>query len=157
MRWTSRRRSSSCARSWPRLPRVELAELVLEVALRTGFTEAFTHLTDRSTRTADFALSLCAALLAEARLSRPTGLASPVFRFSELPNSAEPVKNCMRWRTETSMRSMPARLVRKSLGYLTRTPPTSIAWPQMWSPWQYQSSFGTPQESLKEQLRKRLT
>ena len=49
-----------------RLPRVELAELVLEVALRTGFTEAFTHLTDRSARTADFALSLCAALLAEA-------------------------------------------------------------------------------------------
>jgi TnpA family transposase len=49
-----------------RLPRVELAELVLEVALRTGFTEAFTHLTDRSARTADFALSLYAALLAEA-------------------------------------------------------------------------------------------
>jgi Berberine and berberine like/Tn3 transposase DDE domain len=49
-----------------RLPRVELAELVLEVALRAGFTEAFTHLTDRSARTADFALSLCAALLAEA-------------------------------------------------------------------------------------------
>jgi len=49
-----------------RLPRVELAELVLEVALRTGFTQAFTHLTDRSARTADFALSLCAALLAEA-------------------------------------------------------------------------------------------
>jgi hypothetical protein len=48
------------------LPRVELEELVLEVALRTGFTEAFTHLTDRSARTADFALSLCAALLAEA-------------------------------------------------------------------------------------------
>ena len=34
--------------------------------MRTGFTEAFTHLTDRSARTADFALSLCAALLAEA-------------------------------------------------------------------------------------------
>jgi TnpA family transposase len=49
-----------------RLPRVELAELVLEVALRTGFTEAFTHLTDRAVRTADFALSLCAVLLAEA-------------------------------------------------------------------------------------------
>jgi TnpA family transposase len=47
-----------------RLSRVELAELVLEVALRTGFTEAFTHLTDRSARTADFALSLCAALQA---------------------------------------------------------------------------------------------
>jgi TnpA family transposase len=45
-----------------RLPRVELAELVLEVVLRTGFTEAFTHLTDRSARTTDFALSLCAAL-----------------------------------------------------------------------------------------------
>lgn len=49
-----------------RLPRVELAELVLEVVLRTGFTAAFTHLTDRSARTADFAVSLCAALLAEA-------------------------------------------------------------------------------------------
>ena len=53
---------------------MELAELVLEVTLRTGFTEAFTHLTDRSARTTgarvestlDFSLSLCAALLAEA-------------------------------------------------------------------------------------------
>jgi hypothetical protein len=54
-----------------RLPRVELAELVLEVALRTGFTEAFTHLIDRSARTADFALSLCAALLAEAYNTGP--------------------------------------------------------------------------------------
>ena len=49
-----------------RLPRVEVAELVLEVALRTGFAEAFTHLTDRSARTKDFAVSLCAALLSEA-------------------------------------------------------------------------------------------
>jgi hypothetical protein len=49
-----------------RLPRVELAELVLEVALRTGFTEAFPLLTGRSARTAYFPLNLCAALLAEA-------------------------------------------------------------------------------------------
>jgi hypothetical protein len=33
---------------------------------RTGFTQAFTHLTDRSARTTDFVLSLYAALLAEA-------------------------------------------------------------------------------------------
>jgi hypothetical protein len=59
-----------------RLPRVELAELVLEVALRTGFTEAFTHLTDRAARTADFALSLCAALLAKS-LQHGTGTVHP--------------------------------------------------------------------------------
>ena len=57
-----------------RLPRVELAELVLEVALRTGFTEAFTHLTDRSARTADFASSLCADDASDMKSSRLTSL-----------------------------------------------------------------------------------
>ena len=59
-----------------RLPRVELAELVLEVALRTGFTQALTHLTDRSARTADFALSLCAAA-SRGGLQHGTGTVHP--------------------------------------------------------------------------------
>jgi hypothetical protein len=50
-----------------RPPRVELAELVLEVALRTGFTEAFTHLTDRSARTADFVVFIFAPSLVQQR------------------------------------------------------------------------------------------
>lgn len=32
------------------LPRVDLPELIVEVAARTGFTDAFTHLSERTTR-----------------------------------------------------------------------------------------------------------
>ena len=49
-----------------RLPRVDLPEILLEIASRTGFTDAFTHLTERTTRAADLNTSLCAVLLAEA-------------------------------------------------------------------------------------------
>lgn len=48
------------------LPRVELPELILEVDARTGFTEAFTHLSERTARAADLRVSLCAVLMAEA-------------------------------------------------------------------------------------------
>jgi len=48
------------------LPRVELPELLLEIAGRTGFTEAFTHLSERTARAADLQVSLCAVLMAEA-------------------------------------------------------------------------------------------
>lgn len=49
-----------------RLPRVDLPEILLEIAARTGFTETFTHVSDSATRTSDLGLSLCAALLAGA-------------------------------------------------------------------------------------------
>ena len=49
-----------------RLPRVDLPEILLEIATRTGFTDAFTHLTERTARVADLNTSLCAVLLAEA-------------------------------------------------------------------------------------------
>jgi Tn3 transposase DDE domain len=49
-----------------RLPRVDLPEILLEIAARTGFTDAFTHLTERTARAADLNTSLCAVLLAEA-------------------------------------------------------------------------------------------
>lgn len=48
------------------LPRVDLPELILEVAARTGFTDAFTHLSERTARAVDLPISLCAVLLAEA-------------------------------------------------------------------------------------------
>ncbi len=48
------------------LPRVDLPELILEVAARTGFTEAFTHLSERTARATDLHISLCAVLMAEA-------------------------------------------------------------------------------------------
>ncbi|MCL4525320.1 MAG: Tn3 family transposase [Gammaproteobacteria bacterium] len=48
------------------LPRVDLPELILEVAARTGFTEAFTHLSERTARATDLHVSLCAVLMAEA-------------------------------------------------------------------------------------------
>lgn len=49
-----------------RQPRVDLPEILLEIAARTRFTEAFTHLTERTARVEDLATSVCAVLLAEA-------------------------------------------------------------------------------------------
>jgi TnpA family transposase len=48
------------------LPRVELPELILEIASRTGFTNAFTHVSERSARAEDLHISICAILMAEA-------------------------------------------------------------------------------------------
>ena len=48
------------------LPRVDLPELILEIAERTGFTTAFTHLSERTARAADLNVSVCAVLMAEA-------------------------------------------------------------------------------------------
>jgi TnpA family transposase len=48
------------------LPRVDLPELILEIAARTGFTETFTHLSERTARASDLHVSLCAVLMAEA-------------------------------------------------------------------------------------------
>jgi len=49
-----------------RLPRVDLPEILLEIAARTEFTEAFTHISEQATRASDLLISLCAVLLAEA-------------------------------------------------------------------------------------------
>ncbi len=49
-----------------RLPRLDLPEIVMEIAARTGFAEVFTHLTERTARVADLATSVCAVLTAEA-------------------------------------------------------------------------------------------
>ena len=49
-----------------RLPRVELPEILLEIAARTGFTSKFTHVTERDSRADDLGTSLCAVLIAEA-------------------------------------------------------------------------------------------
>lgn len=49
-----------------RLPEVDLPELLLEISSRTGFTEAYTHLTEGRARAKDLTTSLCAVLLAEA-------------------------------------------------------------------------------------------
>jgi len=48
------------------LPRVDLPELLLEIAARTEFTAAFTHLSERTARAADLQVSLCAVVMAEA-------------------------------------------------------------------------------------------
>ena len=48
------------------LPRVDLPGLILEIAARTGFTDAFTHISERTARAADLHISLCAVLMAEA-------------------------------------------------------------------------------------------
>lgn len=49
-----------------RMPRVDLPEILLEIAARTGCMKAFTHLTERTARAAELTTSLCAVLLAEA-------------------------------------------------------------------------------------------
>lgn len=48
------------------LPRVDLPELILEIAARTRFTDAFTHLSERTARATDLHISICAVLMAEA-------------------------------------------------------------------------------------------
>ena len=48
------------------MPRVDLPEILLEIATRAGCMDAFTHLTERTARAADLTISLCAMLLAEA-------------------------------------------------------------------------------------------
>jgi TnpA family transposase len=50
-----------------RLPRVELPELLLEVQAWTGFASDFTHVNEHGARADDLPISVCAALLAEAR------------------------------------------------------------------------------------------
>ena len=49
-----------------RMPRVDLPEILIEIAARTGCMDAFTHLTERTARATDLRTSLCAVLLAEA-------------------------------------------------------------------------------------------
>jgi TnpA family transposase len=49
-----------------RLPRIDLPEILLEIAARTKFTDAFIHITERSARAEDLMTSLCAVLLADA-------------------------------------------------------------------------------------------
>jgi len=49
-----------------RLPRVDLPELLLEIAARTDFTAQFTHVSEQRARVDDLPLSVCAVLLAEA-------------------------------------------------------------------------------------------
>lgn len=49
-----------------RMPRVDLPEILLEIAARTGCMDAFSHLTERTARAADLTTSLCAVHLSEA-------------------------------------------------------------------------------------------
>ncbi len=49
-----------------RMPQVDLPEMVLEIAMKTKFTEAFTHINEGNARVEDLEISLCAVLLAQA-------------------------------------------------------------------------------------------
>jgi hypothetical protein len=48
------------------LPRLDLPEIVMEIAARTEFADVFTHLTERTARVTDLTTSVCAVLTAEA-------------------------------------------------------------------------------------------
>jgi hypothetical protein len=43
-----------------RLPRVDLPEILLEIAARTNFTSKFTHVSERESRVSDIGVSICA-------------------------------------------------------------------------------------------------
>lgn len=49
-----------------RMPRVDLPEVLLEVAAHTRLTDAFTHISEKSSRASDLSMSLCAVILAGA-------------------------------------------------------------------------------------------
>ena len=57
-----------------RLPEVDLPEILLEISSRTGFTNAYTHITERTARAKDLTTSICAVLLAEACNTGPEPL-----------------------------------------------------------------------------------
>ncbi len=57
-----------------RLPEVDLPEILLEISARTGFTDAFTHITEGDARAQNLNTSLCAVLLAEACNTGPEPL-----------------------------------------------------------------------------------
>ena len=69
------------------LPRVDLPEILIEIATRTGFTSRFTHISERESRMSDLVTSLCAALIAEACNTGPEPLIRndvPALRRSRL-------------------------------------------------------------------------
>lgn len=49
-----------------RMPKIDLPDIMLEVATRSGFAEAFTHVSERHARVDDFIVSLCGGLVAQA-------------------------------------------------------------------------------------------
>ena len=49
-----------------RLPRVDLPEILLEIAARTEFATRFTHVSQRESRVSELTTSVCAVLIAEA-------------------------------------------------------------------------------------------
>jgi TnpA family transposase len=49
-----------------RMPKIDLPDVMLEVTARSGFAEAFTHVSERHARVEDFTTSLCGALIAQA-------------------------------------------------------------------------------------------
>jgi hypothetical protein len=49
-----------------KMPKAGMPDLFLEIMQRTGFAQAFTHLSERQARVENFETSLCAALVAEA-------------------------------------------------------------------------------------------
>ena len=49
-----------------RIPKIDLPDVMLEAATRSGFAEAFTHVSERHARVDDFTTSLCGGLVAHA-------------------------------------------------------------------------------------------
>jgi TnpA family transposase len=49
-----------------RMPKIDLPDVMLEVAARSGFADPFTHVSERHARVEDFTTSLCGALIAQA-------------------------------------------------------------------------------------------
>jgi hypothetical protein len=91
-----------------RLPRVDLPEVVLEVHSWTGFADEFVHISTPNAQVRDFAISLCAGLVAEACT---IGL-EPLLR----PDHPALTRDRLGWVLQNSLRAEPlihanARLV----------------------------------------------
>ena len=84
------------------LPRVDLPELILEIAARTCFTDAFTHISERTARATDLHVSICAVLMAEACNTGPEPLIRgdvPALKRDRLSRTDQ---NCIRDDTLTA-------------------------------------------------------
>jgi TnpA family transposase len=49
-----------------RMPKIDLPDIMLEIAARSGFADAFTHVSERHARVEEFTTSLCGGLIAQA-------------------------------------------------------------------------------------------
>lgn len=84
-----------------RLPQSDLPEVLLEIHRRTGFADAFTHISDTEARADDLPISICAVLVAEACNIGLAPLVNPAIRALTSDRLAWVQQNYLRAETLT--------------------------------------------------------